>query len=78
MKSQLTGKDPEAGKDWGQGEKGMTEDDITDSVDMSLSKLREIAKVKEDWHEVTKNWTQLSDWTTLELASHLQLIQAHF
>ena len=78
MKSQLTGKDPEAGKDWGQGEKGMTEDDITDSVDMSLSKLREIAKVKEAWHEVTKNWTQLSDWTTLELASHLQLIQAHF
>ena len=39
----------------------MTEDDITDSVDMSLSKLREIVKVKEAWHEVTKNWTQLSD-----------------
>ena len=27
-KSWLTGKDPEAGKDWGQGEKGMTEDAI--------------------------------------------------
>ena len=28
VKSQLTGKDPDAGKDWRQGEKGMTEDDI--------------------------------------------------
>ena len=27
-KSWLTGKDPEAGKDWGQEEKGMTEDEI--------------------------------------------------
>ena len=28
VKSQLTGKDPDAGKDWRKGEKGMTEDDI--------------------------------------------------
>ena len=28
MKSRLTGKDPDAGKDWGQGEKGMTEDEM--------------------------------------------------
>ena len=28
MKSQLTGKDPDAGKDWGQEEKGATEDEI--------------------------------------------------
>ena len=28
MKSQLIGKDPDAGKDWGQGEKGMVEDEI--------------------------------------------------
>ena len=61
MKSQLTGKDPEAGKVLGQEEKGATEDDITDSVDLSLSKLREIVKVKEAWHEVSKNWTRLSD-----------------
>ena len=27
-KSQLTGKDPDAGKDWGQEEKGMTEDEM--------------------------------------------------
>ena len=40
-KSQLIGKDPDAGKDWRQEEKGMTEDEITDSMDMSMSKLRE-------------------------------------
>ena len=28
MKSCLTGKDPDAGGDWGQEEKGMTEDEI--------------------------------------------------
>ena len=36
----LIGKDPDAGKDWGQKEKGTTErwlDSITDSMDMSLS-----------------------------------------
>ena len=40
-------------------------DGIIDSVDMSLSKLREIMKDREDWraavHGVTKSWTQLSD-----------------
>ena len=28
VKSQLTGKDPDAGRDWGQEEKGMTEDEM--------------------------------------------------
>ena len=36
-------------------------DDITDSMDMTLSKLREMMKVREDWcaavHEVAKSWT---------------------
>ena len=36
-------------------------DDITDSMDMSLSKLRERVKDREAWraavHEVSKNWT---------------------
>ena len=42
-------------------------DGITDSMDMSLSKLRVIVKDREVWgaavHGVTKNWTRLSDWT---------------
>ena len=44
-------------------------DIITDSMDMSLSKLQEIVKDREAWcgsvHGVAKNQTQLSDWTTM-------------
>ena len=32
-------------------------DGITDSMDMSLSKLREIVKGREGWHGVAKSWT---------------------
>ena len=43
-------------------------DGITDSLDMSLSKLRGIVKDREAWraavHGITKSRTQLSDWTT--------------
>ena len=42
---------------------------ITDSVDMRFSKLWEIAKDREAWSAavcgVTKNWTRLSNWTTM-------------
>ena len=67
MKSQLIRKDSDAGKDWRQEEKGTIEtrwlDDITDSVDMSLGKLREMVKDREVWsQEVVKDREVCSPW----------------
>ena len=67
-KSQLIVKDPDAGKAGGQEENRMTEDETegtTDSVDLNLSKLREIVKDREAScaavYEIAKSQTGLSD-----------------
>ena len=64
-------KRPNAWKDWGQEEKGAQRmrwlDGLTDSLDMSLSKLRETLKKRETrWAAVHRlqSQTQLRDWTT--------------
>ena len=66
--SWLFGKDPDAGKDWKQEEKGTTEDkidSINNSMDTNLSELWEIAEDRgvchATVHEVTKSWTQVRD-----------------
>ena len=76
-----------AGEDWrqersrGQGTRWL--DGNSDSIDMSLSKLREMVKDREAWcdavHGVTKNQTSLSNWTItnnsyIKNSSFIQLV----
>ena len=80
-KSQLIGKDPDAGKDWGWEERGWQRirwlDGIIDSTDMSLIKLWEIVKYREACcvavHGVSKSQMGLSNWTTTMLSRVLEL-----
>ena len=73
-KSWLIRKEPDAGRDWGQEEKGTTEEKMTGwhhwLDDLSLSELRELVMDREArhaaFHGVAKSGTQLRDWTELK------------
>ena len=73
VKNWLIGKDPDAGKDWGQEEKGTTEDEMAGWHHRhnvhGFGWTLDFVMDREAWrtvvHGVAKSWTQLSDWIEL-------------
>ena len=69
VKIWLIGKDPHAGNDWGWEKKGTTEDEMVGwyhrTIDMSLSKFREMVKDREAWHAAVHGSQRVRrDWVT--------------
>ena len=74
VKTQLITKDLDAGKNWGQAEKWVTEDEMVrlhhwlHGHEFEQTQGNSEGQGKEAWftavHEVPKSWTGLSDWTT--------------
>ena len=81
VKNWLIWKDPDAGQDWGQEEKGMTEDAMVGwhhwPDGMSLSKLQKLVMDKEAWNAavrgVAKSQTRLSNWTELDITNSMSV-----
>ena len=73
VKNWLTGKDPDAGKDWRQEEKGTSEDKMVGwhhwlnghEFEQALGVGEWQGRLRAAIHGVAKSWTQLSDWTEL-------------
>ena len=89
VKSWLTEKDPDAGEDWGQEEKGATEDEMVGRHRWlnahEFEQLREMVKDRETWraaaHGVERSQTGLSEWTRfpqLYCSSHAHNVHCHF
>ena len=75
MKNWLIRKDPDAGEDWRQEEKGTTDDEMVGWhpwLDGQEFELWDLVIDREAWraavHGVAKSRTQLSDWTELVTA----------